>query len=69
MEFMHGWNHTGVPVSIALPYIYFTQGFLTGTLQKHARKHVRRLAPLSPTSMPRSTWICQAIPRQSLGNP
>ena len=40
MEFMHGWNKNGVPDSIALPFIYFTQGFLTGTLQKHARKHV-----------------------------
>ena len=26
MEFMHGWNKGGVPVSIALPYIFFTQG-------------------------------------------
>jgi hypothetical protein len=34
------WNRSGVPVSIALPYIYFTQGFLTGALQQHARKHV-----------------------------
>ena len=25
MRFMHGWNKQGVPVSIALPYIYFTQ--------------------------------------------
>jgi len=40
MEFMHGWNKGGVPVSIALPYIFFTQGFLTGALQKHARKHL-----------------------------
>ena len=39
MEFMHTWNKHGVPPSIALPFIYFTQGFLTGALQKHARKH------------------------------
>ena len=40
MEFMHAWNKQGLPKSIALPYIFFTQGFLTGTLQRHARKHV-----------------------------
>lgn len=40
MEFMHGWNKGGVPVSICLPYIFFTQGFLTGALQQHARKHL-----------------------------
>jgi dynein heavy chain len=40
MEFMHNWNKTGVPPSVCLPYIFFTQGFLTGALQKHARKHV-----------------------------
>jgi dynein heavy chain len=40
MTFMHKWNKNGVPPSVALPYIFFTQGFLTGALQKHARKHV-----------------------------
>merc|ERR1712093_823453 len=40
MDFMHGWNKGGVPTSVCLPYIFFTQGFLTGALQKHARKHI-----------------------------
>ena len=40
MDFMHGWNKGGVPNSICLPFIFFTQGFLTGALQKHARKHL-----------------------------
>jgi len=40
MDFMHGWNKNGVPTSICLPFIFFTQGFLTGALQKHARKHL-----------------------------
>jgi len=40
MDFMHGWNKGGVPISICLPYIFFTQGFLTGALQQHARKHL-----------------------------
>lgn len=40
MTFMHKWNKNGVPPSVALPYIFFTQGFLTGALQKHARKHI-----------------------------
>jgi len=40
MSFMHNWNSNGVPPSVALPYIFFTTGFLTGTLQKHARKHI-----------------------------
>ena len=35
MDFMHGWNKGGVPISICLPYIFFTQGFLTGALQQH----------------------------------
>ena len=34
MEFMQGWNKGGVPVSICLPFIFFTQGFLTGALQQ-----------------------------------
>ena len=40
MAFMHSWNKNGVPPSVCLPYIFFTQGFLTGALQKHARKHI-----------------------------
>jgi len=40
MQFMHAWARTGTPNSFSLPSIFFTQGFLTGTLQRHARKHV-----------------------------
>merc|ERR1711865_1121778 len=40
MEIMHNWNKSGVPLSVCLPYIFFTQGFLTGALQIHARKHI-----------------------------
>ena len=40
MAFMHTWTREGPPKSFSLPSIFFTQGFLTGMLQKHARKHV-----------------------------
>merc|ERR1711865_422044 len=47
MEFFHAWNKGGVPVSFPLPYIFFSVGFLTGSLQKHARKHVIPIDSLS----------------------
>jgi dynein heavy chain len=40
MAFMHAWTKEGPPKSFSLPSIFFTQGFLTGMLQKHARKHI-----------------------------
>ena len=40
MAFMDAWTREGPPVSFSLPSIFFTQGFLTGVLQKHARKHI-----------------------------
>ena len=40
MVFMHTWTREGPPKSFSLPSIFFTQGFLTGMLQKHARKHI-----------------------------
>jgi dynein heavy chain len=40
MAFMDAWTRAGAPKSFSLPSIFFTQGFLTGVLQKHARKHV-----------------------------
>lgn len=33
------WITNGFPVSFWLPGIFFPQGFLTGTLQVHARKY------------------------------
>merc|ERR1712054_84324 len=37
---MDAWTREGPPASFSLPSIFFTQGFLTGVLQKHARKHI-----------------------------
>lgn len=38
-DFIDNWLENGNPVSFWLPGIYFPQGFLTGTLQVHARKY------------------------------
>jgi dynein heavy chain len=37
--FVKNWISFGYPTSYWLPGIFFTQGFLTGTLQVHARKY------------------------------
>ena len=39
VEFMREWLVNGNPNSYWLPGMYFPQGFLTGVLQTHARKH------------------------------
>ena len=36
---LKNWIEHGNPISYWLPGIYFPQGFLTGTLQVHARKY------------------------------
>ena len=38
-EFITSWITNGNPRSFWLPGIFFPQGFLTGTLQVHARKY------------------------------
>ena len=38
-DFIQGWIVNGTCVSFWLPGIFFPQGFLTGTLQVHARKY------------------------------
>jgi dynein heavy chain len=38
-EFIETWLVSGFPRSYWLPGIFFTQGFLTGILQVHARKY------------------------------
>ncbi|KAF0719522.1 Aste57867_966 [Aphanomyces stellatus] len=40
VEFLRTWLLQGRPSSFPLPYFYFPQGFLTGLLQNHARKHL-----------------------------
>ncbi|XP_013789011.2 dynein heavy chain 6, axonemal-like [Limulus polyphemus] len=39
IEFIHVWMTTGQPKSYWLSGFFFPQGFLTGTLQNHARKY------------------------------
>ncbi|XP_063222655.1 dynein axonemal heavy chain 6 isoform X2 [Bacillus rossius redtenbacheri] len=39
LDFVSSWVHHGPPVSFWLSGFFFTQGFLTGTLQTHARKY------------------------------
>jgi dynein heavy chain len=39
VEFIQLWITNGFPKSYWLPGIFFPQGFLTGTLQVHARKY------------------------------
>ena len=38
MEFFNGWIEDGEPKSYWMPGFFFPQGFMTGTLQNHARK-------------------------------
>ncbi|CEM19434.1 unnamed protein product [Vitrella brassicaformis CCMP3155] len=38
LEFLQGWLVGGPPLSFWLPSFFFPQGFMTGTLQRHARK-------------------------------
>jgi len=38
-DFIESWILNGYPTSYWLPGIFFPQGFLTGTLQVHARKY------------------------------
>ena len=38
-DFIENWIVNGFPISYWLPGIFFPQGFLTGTLQVHARKY------------------------------
>jgi len=39
LEFMHDWLENGQPKAFGLPIFFFPQGFMTGTMQTHARKH------------------------------
>jgi len=39
VEFLRTWLHQGQPVSFPLQAFFFPQGFMTGTLQTHARKY------------------------------
>ena len=40
LEFMSGWLVNGLPIVFPLPVFFFPQGFMTGTLQTFARKHM-----------------------------
>ncbi|KAH8088732.1 dynein light chain binding protein [Aureococcus anophagefferens] len=40
IDFMRSWLLGGLPTSFALPVFFFPQGFMTGTLQTYARKHM-----------------------------
>ena len=39
LEFIQSWLVDGQPASFWMSGFYYTQGFLTGTLQEHAREH------------------------------
>jgi dynein heavy chain len=39
VDFMRNWLMTGNPSSYWVPGMFFPQGFMTGVLQTHARKH------------------------------
>jgi len=39
IRFMRTWLQKGAPFCYTLPYIYYPQGFMTGSLQMHARKY------------------------------
>ena len=39
VEFMRKWLREGAPTCFPLYLVFFPQGFLTGALQNHARKH------------------------------
>lgn len=39
IDFLRSWLTTGQPDCFWLPGFFFPQGFLTGVLQMHARKH------------------------------
>lgn len=39
VEFMQHWLVGGLPSTFPLPVFFFPQGFMTGTLQTHARKY------------------------------
>ena len=39
VKFFNGWLTEGQPDCFNLPAFFFQQGFMTGILQLHARKH------------------------------
>ena len=49
LEFMENWLKEGNPNSYWLPGMIFPQGFMTGVLQTHARKHKIAIDRLSFT--------------------
>ena len=47
IDFLRLWLHEGQPVAFSLPAFFFPQGFMTGTLQNHARKYQVAIDTLS----------------------
>jgi len=46
VDFLRGWVINGQPKSFPLPVFFFPQGFMTGTLQTFARKHMEAVDTL-----------------------
>ncbi|OQR99780.1 dynein heavy chain, partial [Thraustotheca clavata] len=58
VAFMASWLRDGKPASYPLPVFFFPQGFLTGLLQNHARKHILPINALEFTFVIDPSELC-----------